>query len=78
MGAMREWIALGLGATIVADIVYRPWLPDGRRIERLPIRDGMPPMEIGTTRARDRELPAVAAALRTCLTQTLDRVEENV
>jgi DNA-binding transcriptional LysR family regulator len=78
MEAMREWIALGLGVTIVADTVYRPWSLDGRRIERLPIREGMPPMEIGIAWARDRDLPAVATAFRTYLTQTLNRVDTSL
>ncbi|MDO9524163.1 MAG: LysR family transcriptional regulator [Gemmobacter sp.] len=60
MEAMREWIALGQGVTIVADTVYRPWSLEGRRIERVPILETIPPMEIGIVWSKDKVLSDAA------------------
>lgn len=75
MEAMREWIALGLGVTIVADIVYRPWSLDGRKIERIPVVEGVPSMEIGLAWKRDDELSPAATAFRDFITQAAGRIE---
>jgi DNA-binding transcriptional LysR family regulator len=37
MEALREMVALGLGVTILSDMVFRPWSLDGRRIRALPV-----------------------------------------
>lgn len=75
MEAMREWIALGLGVTIVADIVYRPWSLDGRKIERIPVVEGIPSMEIGLAWKRGNELSPPASAFRDFITQAAGRIE---
>lgn len=47
MEALREMVALGLGVTILSDMVFRPWSLDGRRIRALPLDTHLPVMEIG-------------------------------
>ncbi|MCB1391146.1 MAG: LysR family transcriptional regulator [Rhodobacteraceae bacterium] len=59
MEAMREWIGLGLGVTIVADTVYRPWSLEGLKIERRPLADPIPPLEIGLAWRGDRPMDEV-------------------
>jgi len=75
MEAMREWIALGMGVTVVADIVYRPWSLDGRKIERIPMVEGVPSMEIGVAWKRGAELSPAASAFLDFVTQAAGRVE---
>jgi molybdate transport repressor ModE-like protein len=45
--ALREMVALGLGVTILSDMVFRPWSLDGRRIRALPVDARLPVMEVG-------------------------------
>lgn len=47
MEAVREMVALGLGVTILSDMVFRPWSLDGRRIRALPVDARLPVMEVG-------------------------------
>jgi len=47
MEALREMVALGLGVTILSDMVFRPWSLDGRRIRTLPVDARLPVMEVG-------------------------------
>jgi len=46
MEAVREMVALGLGVTILSDMVFRPWSLDGRRIATVPVVS-VPRVEIG-------------------------------
>jgi DNA-binding transcriptional LysR family regulator len=47
MEALREMVALGLGVTILSDMVFRPWSLDGRRIRALPVDARLPVMQVG-------------------------------
>src|SRR5207244_6451692 len=47
MEAVREMVALGLGLTVLSDMVFRPWSLDGRRLQTVPLKDPIPPMEVG-------------------------------
>jgi DNA-binding transcriptional LysR family regulator len=47
MEALREMVALGLGVTILSDMVFRPWSLDGRRIRAVPVDARLPVMEVG-------------------------------
>lgn len=67
MEAVREMVALGLGVTILSDMVFRPWSLDGRRIRTVPLKTPVPPMEVGLIWARDRPLGPVADAFRAYL-----------
>lgn len=73
--AMREWIGLGLGVTIVADTIYRPWSLEGLKIERLPLIEQFPPLEIGLTWRRDGELSEAARGFADFLGRTVRRHE---
>lgn len=62
MEALRTFVGLGLGVTILADLVFRPWTLEGRRIETRPITDVVPPMEIGILhKPGRRQTPAAEA-----------------
>jgi len=45
--AVRSLVARRVGITILPDIFYRPWSLEGERIEWRPIKENMPPLEIG-------------------------------
>jgi DNA-binding transcriptional LysR family regulator len=64
MEAVREMVALGLGVTILSDMVFRPWSLDGRRIRTVPLKDPIPTMEVGLIWLKGRRLSPVAEALR--------------
>lgn len=67
MEALREMVALGLGVTILSDMVFRPWSLDGRRIQTLSVDWPLPAMEIGMAWKQDH-LSSAAAAFREFLT----------
>lgn len=64
MEAVREMVALGLGVTILSDMVFRPWSLDGRRIRTVPLKDPIPTMEVGLIWLKGRQLSPLAEALR--------------
>lgn len=64
MEAVREMVALGLGVTILSDMVFRPWSLDGRRIRTLALADAIPTMEVGLIWQKGRALSPVADAFR--------------
>ncbi|NML19074.1 LysR family transcriptional regulator [Azohydromonas caseinilytica] len=63
MEAVREMVALGLGVTILSDMVFRPWSLDGRRIQTVPLKNPIPPMEVGLVWRKGQRLGPVASAL---------------
>jgi DNA-binding transcriptional LysR family regulator len=75
MEAMREWIGLGLGVTIVADTVYRPWSLEGHKIERITLAEPIPPLEIGLAWKRESELSEPMQGFAGFLRQTVQRSE---
>jgi DNA-binding transcriptional LysR family regulator len=64
MEAVREMVALGLGVTILSDMVFRPWSLDGRRIRTIPVRNAIPPMEAGLIWRKGQALSPLAKAFR--------------
>nr|WP_249777934.1 LysR family transcriptional regulator [Pontibrevibacter nitratireducens] len=78
MEALREWIGLDLGVTIVADTVYRPWSLEGFKIERLSIAEPIPPLEIGLAWKRDTELSELAQHFANFLRQTVTRGSRGI
>jgi len=64
MEAVREMVALGLGVTILSDMVFRPWSLDGRRIRTVPLKNAIPAMEVGLIWPKGRPLSPVAEAFR--------------
>ncbi len=69
MEALREMVALGLGVTILSDMVFRPWSLDGRRIRSVEVEWPLPLMEVGLAWQRDTLSPP-AAAVREFLTRS--------
>lgn len=67
MEAVREMVALGLGVTILSDMVYRPWSLEGRRLHAVPLREPIPPMEVGLVWRRGSRLSPLATAFRAYL-----------
>lgn len=63
MEALREMVALGLGVTILSDMVFRPWSLDGRRIRTVDVDWTIPDMEVGLA-WRHGALSAPAEAFR--------------
>lgn len=55
MEAIRNMIAVGLGVTILSDMVYRPWSLEGARLEAVFISDPVPSMDVGLAWRRDSE-----------------------
>lgn len=45
--SLRNLVGAGLGVAIVPDFAYRPWTLDMQRVERLPIREELPTIDIG-------------------------------
>lgn len=64
MEALREMVGLGLGLTILSDMVFRPWSLEGRRIHALPVDARVPVMEVGLAWHPDRTLSPAAAAFK--------------
>jgi DNA-binding transcriptional LysR family regulator len=64
MEAVREMVALGLGVTVLSDMVFRPWSLDGRRLRTVPLKNPIPPMEVGLIWPKGHRLGPVATALR--------------
>ena len=58
MEALCEMVALGLGVTILSDMVFRPWPLDGRRIHSVEVDWPLPLMEVGLAWQRDTLSPA--------------------
>jgi DNA-binding transcriptional LysR family regulator len=64
MEALREMVALGLGVTILSDMVFRPWSLDGRRIATVQVNHPIPPMEIGLAWPSNEALSPAAQAFK--------------
>jgi DNA-binding transcriptional LysR family regulator len=64
MEALREMVGLGLGLTILSDMVFRPWSLEGRRIHALPVDARVPVMEVGLAWHPQRPLSPAAQAFK--------------
>jgi DNA-binding transcriptional LysR family regulator len=73
MEALREMVALGLGVTILSDMVFRPWSLVGRRIQTLPVDALLPVMEVGLAWGRQRPLSDAAEAFREFLAMSVQQ-----
>jgi DNA-binding transcriptional LysR family regulator len=70
MEALREMVALGLGVTILSDMVFRPWSLDGRRIRTVAVDHPLPAMEIGLAWRPGQPLSPAAEVFKEFLTMT--------
>ena len=55
---VREMVAAGLGVTILADIVHRPWSLEGNRIEVRDVIEPVPSLDVDIAWKRKRGLVA--------------------
>ncbi len=62
--AVRSMVANGAGVAILSDLVYRPWSLEGKRIETIKLVDPVPPMNVGLSWKRGRELSPAMLAFR--------------
>ena len=51
--AVRSMVALGMGITILSNMVYRPWSLEGQHAEVRPVTDKVPSMGVGLAWRRD-------------------------
>lgn len=70
--ALRSLVAQGLAVTILSDVIYRPFSSEGLRIERRPLFEGLPPIEIGLVWPAERGLTGAVAAFSSFMQLTLD------
>jgi DNA-binding transcriptional LysR family regulator len=74
--AVRSMVAGGLGVTILADTVYRPWSLEGRRIETRDVVETVPSLDIGLAWNPERRPSPAADSFRAFITTT-SRGEEH-
>lgn len=60
--AVRSMVANGTGIAILSDMVYRPWSLEGRRVEVIPVADGVPTMDVGLAWSNSAERSVAAKA----------------
>lgn len=70
--AVRGLVAYGFGVSILADLVYRPWSLEGRKIMAIPIADAVAPMDVGMLWPRKREPAGLVEVFRQFLIQACD------
>lgn len=60
--AVRSMVANGTGIAILSDMVYRPWSLEGRRVEVIPVADGVPTMDVGLAWSNSADMGVAARA----------------
>lgn len=55
--AVRSMVALGMGVTVLSNMVYRPWSLEGQRIEVRPVTEEVPSMDVGLVWRRGLTMP---------------------
>ena len=54
--AVRSMVALGTGITILSNMVYRPWSLEGQHVEKRPVVDNVPSMDVGLAWRKNAEM----------------------
>ena len=62
--AVRSLVATGQAATILSDVVYRPWTLDGRRVEQIDLIEAIPTMDMGIAWSPKKDLSPAAERLQ--------------
>ena len=70
--ALRGLVAYGFGISILADLVYRPWSLEGKKIIALPVEDPLAPMDVGLLWSAEREPRGLADTFRQFLIQACE------
>ena len=60
--AVRSMVAIGMGVTVLSDMVYRPWSLEGLRVETVTLSTPIPTMDVGLAWAVNVDLPPPAQA----------------
>ena len=68
--AVRSMVALGMGVTILSNMVYRPWSLEGQHVEVRSLTDPVPTMDIGLAWRRDATLSPSARVFCDYLVRT--------
>lgn len=68
--ALRGLVGHGFGATVLSDMIYRPWSLEGKRIEARPIQDAVPHMDAGMLWRRGAQFSGAAEAFQQFLIQS--------
>ncbi len=68
--AVRSMVALGMGVSILSDMVYRPWSLEGYRVETKPVAEDVPTMDVGVAWNRNAELSLPARTFRDFITRS--------
>jgi DNA-binding transcriptional LysR family regulator len=76
--AVRSMVAIGMGVTVLSDMVYRPWSLEGRRIETKVLADPIPSMDVGLAWSRTAHLGEAAQAFREHLSLSFSGLGQNV
>ncbi|NMM06757.1 LysR family transcriptional regulator [Polaromonas sp.] len=71
--AVREMVAIGLGVTILPDMLFHPWSLDGRRIHAIPVSSSIPDIRVGLVWSWERPLSACESAFREFLALSASR-----
>ena len=64
IAALRGLVGHGFGVTILSNMVYRLWSPEGKRIEARPVLDTVPQMDADMLWKPDRELTGATNAFQ--------------
>lgn len=70
--AVRSMVAMGMGVTILSDMVYRPWSLEGQRIEVREVTDDVPSMDVGLAWRRGTNMSAATRAFYEYLSLTFN------
>ncbi|MCY4148497.1 MAG: LysR family transcriptional regulator [Gammaproteobacteria bacterium] len=62
--AVRSMVALGMGITILSDMVYRPWSLEGHRVETKNVLQDVPTMDVGVAWHHDAQLSLPSRTFR--------------
>lgn len=73
--ALRGLVAYGFGVSILADLVYRPWSLEGKKIIALPVENALAPMDVGLLWSASREPRGLADTFRQFLIQACEAVD---
>ena len=68
--AVRSMVGLGMGVTILSNMVYRPWSLEGHHIELRTVTDPVPSMDVGLAWRKGAELSEPARVFRQYLGRT--------
>lgn len=70
--AVRSMVSIGMGVTILSDMVYRPWSLEGQRIETRSVEGAVPSMDVGIAWQRGATLSPAAVTFLDYMSRAFD------